>query len=83
MYIKFNNTQVYNKADIFSNTILNLWKKQMIILLMGDLHQHDISKQFAIQLLWCSFPFMLYQKIEKMKYINSETVSKPIKSALQ
>lgn len=83
MYIKFNNTQVYNKADIFSNTNLNLWKKQMIILLMGDLHQHDISKQFAIQLLWRSFPFMLYQKIEKMKYINSETVSKPIKSALQ
>lgn len=82
MYIKFNNTQVYNKADIFSNTILNLWKKQMIILLMGDLHQHDISKQFAIQLLWRSFPFMLYQKTEKIKYINSETVNKPIKSAL-
>lgn len=39
VYIKFNNTQVYNKADIFSNTNLNLWKKQMIILLMGDLHQ--------------------------------------------
>lgn len=82
MYIKINNTQVYNKADIFSNTNLNLWKKQMIILLMGDLHQQDISKQFAIQLLRCSFPFMLYQKTEKIKYINSETVNKPIKSAL-